>query len=264
MSWLEALIIGILQALTEFLPVSSSGHIELAKVVQDIENADDASFSVVVHVATALSTVVVFRKDIWKLIQSLFVGDDWDSRRFVLFIILSMIPVGIVGVFFKDEVEQLFTGNLILVGSMLLVTAILLMITRFVEHGHRQLNWWIAIVVGVAQAVAVLPGISRSGATIATALILGVPREQAARFSFLMVIAPILGAGVLEAKDLASGEAEMLGITPLIVGFLASFIFGVLACQLMLRLVKKGNLHWFAFYVLAVGLTALTVGLITG
>ena len=144
---------------------------------------------------------------------------------------------------------------------MLLVTACLLMITRFIQEGDRQLNVILAAVIGVAQAIAVLPGISRSGATIATALILGVPREQAARFSFLMVIPPILGAGALEAKDLAGGEAELLGVAPLLIGFVTAFLFGVLACQLMLRLVKRGNLHWFAFYVLAVGLTALTVGL---
>lgn len=262
MTWLEAFILGLLQAFTEFLPVSSSGHLELGKVLFEIQNADDTTFAVVVHAATALSTVVVFRRDIAGLFSALLGRGTFDQRRYVLFLVVSAVPVGLVGLFLKDEVDALFTGNLVLVGSMLLVTTGLLLLTRFAPKGEGRIGWGAAVCIGAAQAVAVFPGISRSGATLGTALLFGIEREQAARFAFLMAVAPILGAGLLEAKDLFKApDAVALGVTPLAVGFVTAFVGGLIACSWMLRLVRFGHLYRFSFYTLAVGLAALAVGL---
>lgn len=253
----EAILIGILQGLTEFLPVSSSGHIELAKVLLGVEEVGDALlFSVVVHGATALSTVVVFRRDIGQLLSGLLRFRYNQETDFVAKILVSMVPVGVVGVVFKDEIEFFFAGNTALVGSMLILTGLLLLITNYLDkQTDRPVNWFQAIVVGVAQAVSIIPGISRSGATIATALLLGVGREQAARFSFLMVLIPILGATALKLKDYYENPAaaEGLSIEVLTAGFLAAFLTGTVACLWMIRLVKRGKLSYFGVYCLLVG-----------
>lgn len=264
MSLVQAIILGLLQGLTEFLPVSSSGHIELGKVLLQVEDPDNVTFSVIVHAATVLSTMVVFRRDIANLLVGLLRFENNEETRYVGLLLLSMIPVGIIGVFFKDEVEAFFSGNLLLVGSMLLVTALLLVLSMKLPHRHQGVHPGNALIIGLAQAFAVLPGISRSGATISTALMLGVDRSQAARFSFLMVLAPIIGATLLEVKDIvegeaATGQAEML---PLVAGFLAAFISGVLACQWMIALVRKAQLTYFALYCAIVGIVAIVSGIL--
>ncbi len=259
MNWFEALILGLLQGLTEFLPVSSSGHLELGKVLLGIDAEHSLMFTVVVHGATVLSTIVVFYKDILKLISGLFAFKWNEETRYIFKIFFSMIPVAIVGVFFKDEVESFFTGNTAFVGAMLLVTASLLAFTYFKKSNTRKITFIDSLIIGVAQAFAVLPGISRSGSTIATGLLLGNKRENVARFSFLMVLIPIIGANL---KDLASGEMtsnQSIGAVPLLVGFLTAFISGLLACKWMIGIVKKGKLIYFAIYCLIIGLLAIFV-----
>lgn len=219
MNWFEALILGLVQGLTEFLPVSSSGHLELGKAILGIQARDNLTFSIVVHGATVLSILVVFWKDIVRLFTQSFRWEYNDSSSYVLKILVSMVPVGIVGAFFKDQVESYFTGNILLVGSMLLITATLLIITHFVPEGAertrvgkegkgRDISFFDAFIIGIAQAVAVMPGISRSGATITTALFLGNKRAEAARFSFLMVILPIIAANILDLKDILSAAGS--------------------------------------------------------
>lgn len=268
MSLLEAFIIGIVQGLTEFLPVSSSGHIELAKALLGVSTlGDQLLFSVVVHGATALSTIVVFRQDIFNLLRGLLRFGWNEETVFVAKILLSMIPVGVVGVFFKDQIETFFTGKLTLVGAMLILTGILLLITNYLDRQtDKSVGWLQAVIIGLAQAVAVLPGVSRSGATIATALLLGVGRKQAARFSFLMVLLPILGATLLKVKDYAEtpAGAEGMSAAALGVGFLAAFFTGTAACLWMVRLVNKGKLSYFGFYCLLVGALAVGVHYFSG
>ena len=246
MSWIEALILGIIQGLTEFLPVSSSGHLELGKAI----------FGIAVHGATVLSTIIVFRKEILELFSGLFKFKLNEETHYIAKIIVSMIPVGIVGVFLKDELKLLFDGNVILVGSMLLVTAALLAFTYYAKERDKKITYKNAFVIGVAQALAVLPGISRSGATISTGLLLGNKRPEVAKFSFLMVLLPIIGENFL---DITSGEmaASSIGTTPLLVGSVAAFITGLLACTWMLRIVKRGKLIWFAVYCAIIGITAI-------
>jgi len=258
MSVLEALILGIIQGLTEFLPVSSSGHLELGKALLGIEASEDVTFTVVVHGATVLSTIVVFRKEILELITSLFQFRWNESTQYVSKILLSMIPVVIIGLFFKDEVEALFNNSVPLVGSMLLVTGALLAFTHYAPQTTKGITFKNAFIIGLAQAVAVLPGISRSGSTIATALLLGVDRQKAAKFSFLMVLAPILGANAKEIMDggMAASSIEAL---PLIIGFIAAFVSGVLACTWMIKLVTKGRLIYFAYYCFAVGIVSISL-----
>ena len=259
MNWFEALILGLLQGLTEFLPVSSSGHLELGKVLLGIDAEHSLMFTVVVHGATVLSTIVVFYKDIVRLISGFFAFKWNEETRYIFRIFFSMIPVAIVGLFFKDEVESMFTGNTAFVGAMLLITASLLAITYFKKSNTRKINFLDALIIGVAQAFAVLPGISRSGSTIATGLLLGNKRENVARFSFLMVLIPIIGANL---KDLVSGEMttnQSIGSVPLLVGFLAAFTSGLLACKWMIGIVKKGKLIYFAIYCLIIGLLAIFV-----
>jgi len=260
MDILKALLLGIVQGLTEFLPVSSSGHIELGKALLGLNLQDDLTFSIIVHFATVLSTIVVFRKDIYKLLSALF-SFTWNAEtKFISFLLLSAIPVFLVGMLLKDQIESLFEGQLLLVGFMLIVTAILLYSTTFFTHTTGKLTWKKALIIGVAQALAVLPGISRSGATIATALNLGVDKQQAARFSFLMVLLPIIGASMLEVNDMVTDSASMqIEIFPLIAGFLGSFFSGWLACTWMLRIVKKGKIQHFAYYCLLVGLITIVV-----
>ncbi len=261
MTWLEALILGLIQGLSEFLPISSSGHLELGRVLlgTDLSNAEESFFfTITVHAATALSTIVVFRKDIAAILWDLYTLKFTDTTNMVLFIILSMIPAVGVGLFLKDEIESLFTGNLLLVGSMLLVTAALLFSTSALKPGKGILNYWKSSIIGIAQAIAILPGISRSGATISIGLLLGINREVVARFSFLMVLPVILGAMAKEVMDYkATSGGEEVNITALLIGFMAAFLSGWLACRWMIRLIKKSKLGYFAMYCAAIGLFAI-------
>lgn len=262
MTFLEALLLGIIQGLTEFLPVSSSGHLELGSYILGIESSDNLLFAILVHGATALSTVVVFRQDIWNLIKGLFEFKWNDSVKYSLYILISMIPVGVVGVFFEDQVEAFFGGKIMLVGLMLLVTAVLLAFTYFSKKNDGTISFKNSFIIGLAQAIAIMPGISRSGATISTALLLGTDKEQAARFSFLMVLPPILGAMLLKTKDIVEAPELMtdISISSLVVGFIAAFFAGLVACKWMIALVKKGKLIYFSIYCGVVGLIALTFG----
>ncbi len=259
MSWLEAIILGLIQGLTEFLPVSSSGHLEIAKALLDADKIPEESMlmTVVLHGATALSTIVVFWKDILKILKGL-VKPSSTEFHFSIKIVLSMIPAAIVGVVWDDLIETFFEGRLALVGSMLLVTAVLLWLADRVTATKQDLTYGHSIIIGIAQAIAILPGISRSGATIATSVLLKIDREQAARFSFLMVIPLILGK---MAKDVMDGAfdkgADQLMIYA--VGFLAAFLTGIFACKWMIALVKKAQLKWFSFYCIIVGIITIVV-----
>lgn len=257
MDWFEALILGLVQGLTEFLPVSSSGHLELGKVLFGHTGEEGSLlFSVSVHTATVLSTLIVFRNDIFDIFKDVFKFEWNDSSKYFSMLLLSMIPVAILGVFFKDYVEGFFTGNTILVGSMLLVTAFLLALAHFIKAKQKKLTYTNTFLVGIAQAIAVLPGISRSGATISTGLLLGIPRNQIAKFSFLMVIIPILGESFL---SLLKGDYSETSVEPLpiIIGFIAAFISGLFACSFMIKIVKKEGLIWFSIYCLLAGATAI-------
>ncbi|KYG73301.1 undecaprenyl-diphosphatase UppP [Roseivirga spongicola] len=258
MTWFEALILGLVQGLTEFLPVSSSGHLEITKAIFGDNSLPEESLlmTVVLHAATALSTIVIFRKDIAEILRGLLQFKNNEEFRFSLKIIISMIPAAVVGVLFEEEIEQFFGGNLLLVGSMLILTAGLLFLADKAKSTLNPVSYKNAFVIGVAQAVAILPGISRSGATISTSVLLGVDRQKAARFSFLMVVPLILGK---MAKDILSGDlAETQTETSLlIVGFIAAFVAGLIACQWMIALVKKSQLKYFSFYCLIVGIIAI-------
>ncbi|RLD58586.1 MAG: UDP-diphosphatase [Bacteroidetes bacterium] len=262
MGWIEALILGIIQGLTEFLPVSSSGHLEIGKVILGVKAENSLLFTVVVHGATVLSTIVVFWKDILKLFKGLLEFKWNEDTQYVAKIVISMIPVVFLGFTFAEEVKSLFTGNLLLVGSMLIVTASLLAFSYYAKQREKNITYLDSFIIGVSQAAAVIPGISRSGATISTGLLLNNKKDGIARFSFLMVLVPIIGANV---KDLMSGEFTNgggVGVTALIVGFVAAFISGLLACKWMIGIVKKGKLIYFAVYCLIVGLIAITYTLL--
>lgn len=280
MEWFEAVILGLLQGLTEFLPVSSSGHLEIGKELLGVETSDDLLFTTMVHAATVLSTLVVFRSQVWGLLKGFFTGlKDWrivagadgkkmlqcnDETDYLLKICVSMIPILIVGVFFKDFVEGLF-GSIMVVGVALVVTAVLLFFSDMASRPGRKsvvvpentyrngISYWQALAVGLGQSFAVIPGLSRSGTTISTGLICGVKREVMAQFSFLMVLVPILGETFLE---IVGGEfgASSVGALPLILGFLSAFISGLFACKVMIALVKKAKLSWFALYCLIAAL----------
>ena len=254
----DALVLGIIQGLTEFLPVSSSGHLELGKAILGDTSVPEESlmFTVVVHFATALSTIVVFRKDILEILKGL-VSFTWNEEtQFSTKIIVSMIPAVIVGLFFEEQLEALFGGNIMLVGCMLIVTAVLLYFADKAKDTQKKVSFSNAFVIGLSQAVAMLPGISRSGATISTSVLLGNDKGKAARFSFLMVIPLILGK---IAKDILGGDlsASSGNVSVLIIGFLGAFIAGLVACTWMIKLVKKSKLSWFAIYCLVVGLVAI-------
>ncbi len=253
MNWFEALILGLIQGLSEFLPVSSSGHLELGKIVMGVEAEGSLMFTVVVHGATVLSTIVVFWKDIIKLFTGLFRFKWNEETKYVSMIAVSMIPVVVVGLFFEDQVEHLFTGNLLLVGSMLIVTAVLLGFTFWAKSGTKNITFGHALVIGLAQAFAVIPGVSRSGSTIATGLLLGNKRTEVSRFSFLMVLVPIIGANAKSIMDADFSTDVSIGVLPLIIGFVAAFVVGLLACSWMIKIVNKGKLIWFAAYVFVVG-----------
>lgn len=257
MNEFQAFLLGILQGLTEFLPVSSSGHLEIGHALLGVKSTNNLLFAVVVHVATVLSTIVVFRKDIFNLLKDLFAFKWNESTIYVSKLVFSAFPVLVLGVFFKEEIEQLFTGNIKLVGGMLLLTSLLLGLAHFAKKADGKITFLKALVIGFAQAMAVVPGISRSGATIATGLLLQTNKNQIARFSFLMVLIPILGAALL---DIASGEItsnENIGLLPLAIGFIAAFISGLFACSWMIKIIKKGKLIYFAIYCLVIGLIAI-------
>lgn len=257
MNEIQALILGLLQGLTEFLPVSSSGHLEIGHAILGIHTDNNLLFAVTVHVATVLSTLVVFRKDIWKLLADLFAFQWNESTQYISKLLFSSIPVLILGLFFAEEIEQFFTGNLMLVGSMLLITASLLAFAHFIKKRNLQITWGKAFVIGLAQALAVMPGISRSGATIATGLLLGTKKDEIARFSFLMVLAPILGAAFLDLMGGDFSQHKSIETTPLLIGFVAAFLSGLLACSLMIKVVKRGKLIYFSVYCLIIGLIAI-------
>jgi len=256
--YLDSLILGIIQGLTEFLPVSSSGHLELGKSLLGDNSLPKESmiFTVVLHFATALSTIVVFRKDIFEIIKELL-KFEWNSNtQFIFKIIISMLPAALIGVFFETELESLFSNNIVLVGAMLIITGLLLLLADRAQNTSKNVSFKNAFTVGVAQAVAILPGISRSGATISTAVLLGIDKTKAARFSFLMVIPLIFGKIF---KDIFSGELsyENAQITSLGIGFITAFVSGLLACKWMIRLVKNSQLKYFAYYCAVVGIIAI-------
>ncbi|MBQ0094663.1 MAG: undecaprenyl-diphosphate phosphatase [Bacteroidetes bacterium] len=267
MNWIESLLLGLLQGLTEYLPISSSGHLAIASSLFGIDGEQNLAFTVIVHIATVLSTLVILWKEIVWIFKDLFTRQSWKSysglnegTRYAINIIISMIPVGIVGLFFKDRIEEIFGAGTTVVGCCLLVTAALLTFSYFAKPRQKEnISGLHAFVIGIAQAIAVLPGLSRSGSTIATGLLLGNKKENLAQFSFLMVIPPILGEALLDVKDLvesAAGNADT-GIGVLAIGFLAAFVSGCLACKWMISIVRKGKLIWFGVYCAAAGLLTL-------
>lgn len=261
MEIIDAIILGIIQGLTEFLPVSSSGHLELGKAILGDKSVPEESllFTVVLHFATALSTIVIFRKDIFQIIKGLFQFKKNEETLFSLKIIISMIPAVLVGLFFEEQLEQLFGGNILLVGFMLIITAILLWLADKAKNTLKSVGFSDAFVIGLSQAIAMIPGISRSGATISTSVLLGNDKTKAARFSFLMVIPLIFGK---IAKDIASGDLSFSSENSLAIGigFIAAFVSGLFACTWMISLVKRSKLTYFAVYCILVGLLAIIFG----
>jgi len=261
MGIIDSIILGIIQGLTEFLPVSSSGHLELGKAILGNQSIPEESllFTVVLHFATALSTIMVFRKDVFDIIKGLLKFKKNDEFLFSLKIIISMIPAVFIGLFFEEELEQLFGGNIMFVGFMLIITAALLWLADKAKDTLKPISMPNAFIIGIAQAIAMLPGISRSGATISTAVLLGNDKTKAARFSFLMVVPLIFGK---IAKDILSGELSIQteASTALLAGFLAAFISGLFACTWMISLVKKSKLSYFALYCIFAGILAIVFG----
>lgn len=255
---LQAIIYGIVQGLTEFLPVSSSGHLELAKAILGDKSVPEESMlmTVVLHAATALSTIVIFRKEIGEIFAGLLQFKNNEESQFSLKIIISMVPAAIVGLLFEDEIEQLFSKNILLVGFMLLVTGLLLFLADRAKNTKKEVGFVDSLVIGISQAIAIIPGISRSGATISTSVLLGIDRSRAARFSFLMVVPLILGK---MAKDIMSGNLgeSTHSITPLAVGFIAAFLAGLIACKWMITLVRNSKLSYFAIYCIIIGILAI-------
>ncbi len=255
MSIFQAIILGIIQGLTEFLPVSSSGHVEIGSALFNIRSEDNLLFLTIIHGATSLSTIVVYRNDIASILRDLMTFRKTESSDFTLKILLSALPVLILGLFFKEEVEYFFGGRTGLVGTMLVVTSLFLAFAYFKGPTHTKVTFPKAFIIGIAQAFAVIPGISRSGATISTALLLNVEKEKATRFSFLMVLIPILGAMLLDIIEIIRfpALAEGISVLALVSGFIAAFITGIIACRWMIAIVKKGKLIYFAIYCLIVG-----------
>lgn len=261
MSWVEALVLGLLQGLTEYLPVSSSGHLAIGSALFGIEGEENLTFTIVVHVATVLSTLVILWKEIDWIFKGLFKCRLNEETKYVLNILVSMIPIGIVGVFFKDTVEEIFGSGLTVVGGMLLVTAVLLIYSYYAKpRSKERIGLKDAFIIGLAQACAVLPGLSRSGSTIATGLLLGNKKESLAQFSFLMVIPPIVGEALLDGlkimKEASAAEASLSTLS-LCIGFLAAFLSGCAACKWMITIVKKGKLVYFGIYCAIVGAVTL-------
>ena len=263
MDIIEAIILGVIQGLTEFLPVSSSGHLELTKAILGDTSVPEESltFTVVLHFATALSTLVIFRKEVAEILKGLFQFKWNEELKFSLKIIISMIPAVVVGLFFEEELESFFGGKILLVGIMLLVTAILLLLADKAKNTNKNVSFSNSILIGISQAIAMLPGISRSGATISTSVLLGIDRTKAARFSFLMVVPLIFGK---IGKDLLSGDLNFQSseIVPISAGFVAAFVAGILACQWMIALVKKSKLSYFSMYCAIVGFIAIGYALL--
>lgn len=262
MDIIEAIVLGVIQGLTEFLPVSSSGHLELAKAILGDTSVPEESltFTVVLHFATALSTLVIFRKEVAEILKGLFQFKWNDQTKFSIKIIISMIPAVIVGLLFEEQLEAFFGGKILLVGIMLLVTAVLLLLADKAKNTNKEVSFSNSVIIGISQAIAMLPGISRSGATISTSVLLGIDRTKAARFSFLMVVPLIFGK---IGKDVLSGDlnfqsSEML---PISAGFIAAFLAGILACKWMIALVKKSKLSYFSLYCAIVGFIAIAYSL---
>lgn len=255
------MILGLVQGLTEYLPVSSSGHLAIGQALFGMDSGEEnLMFTVAVHVATVLSTLVILWSEIDWILKGLFKFEMNAETKYVLNIVVSMIPVGIVGLFFKDQVEEIFGSGLLVVGCCLLVTAALLIFSYYAKPRQKEhISWKDALVIGIAQAIAVLPGVSRSGSTIATGLLLGNKKESLAKFSFLMVIPPILGEALLDVMKAVKGEAVMgsIGTFPLVVGFLAAFLSGCLACKWMISIVKRGKLIYFGVYCAVVGVVTI-------
>ena len=262
MTVIEAIVLGIIQGLTEFLPVSSSGHLELTKAILGDTSVPEESltFTVVLHFATALSTLVIFRNEVLEILKGLFQFKWNNQTKFSLKIIISMIPAVIVGLLFEEQLASFFGGQILLVGVMLLLTSVLLQLADKAKHTNKKVSFSNAVIIGVSQAIAMLPGISRSGATISTSVLLGVDRTKAARFSFLMVVPLIFGK---IGKDLLSGDLNFntSELTAVIVGFIAAFLAGVLACKWMIALVKKSKLLYFSIYCAVVGFLAICYAL---
>lgn len=257
MEWFEALILGVLQGLTEYLPVSSSGHLAIGSALFGIQGEDNLTFTIAVHVATVLSTLVILWKEISWIFRGLFKFEMNAETKYVINILVSMIPIGIVGVFFKDYVEEIFGSGLLIVGCMLLLTALLLTFSYYAKPRLKEnISMKDAFIIGLAQACAVMPGLSRSGTTIATGLLLGDNKAKLAQFSFLMVIPPILGEALLDGMKIVKGAAAStsdISVLSLVVGFLAAFISGCVACKWMINIVKKGKLIYFAIYCAIAG-----------
>lgn len=263
MSYLEAIILGIIQGLTEFLPVSSSGHLELVKAIfgDDALPQESLTFTVVLHFATAMSTIVIFRKEIFEILKGLFQFKWNEELQFSLKIILSMIPAVVIGLLFEKEMEIFFSGQILLVGFMLIITALLLLFADKAKQTDKIVSYKNAIIIGISQAIAILPGISRSGATISASVLLGVDRTKAARFSFLMVVPLILGK---VGKDILGGEIsfENANFGQMSIGFLAAFISGLFACNWMITLVKRSKLTYFSIYCFIIGVIAISYALL--
>lgn len=266
MEWWEAFLLGLVQGLTEFLPVSSSGHLTIFREILGVDPEGFLDFTVTVHFATVLSTIVVFWSVIVKILKGLLKFRYNDETDYFLKICVSMIPVAVVGLFFKDKVEALFGEGVTTVAVCLIVTAVLLLFSDFfrfkglsAKEYRNGISYWQAALVGLGQACAVAPGLSRSGTTIATGLVCGVKRENMAQFSFLMVLVPIIGEQLLSVLDMVSGEgmASAIGVVPLLCGFVAAFISGLFACKLMVALVKKSKMRWFALYCAVVAVLLL-------
>ena len=265
MNWFEALVLGLIQGLTEYLPVSSSGHLAIGAHLFGINGEDNLTFTIMVHVATVLSTLVILWKEIDWIFKGLFKFQMNEETKYALNIVISMIPIGIVGVFFKDTVEEIFGSGLLIVGCMLLVTALLLTFSYFAKPRQKEnISPLHAFIIGLGQALAVMPGLSRSGTTIATGLLLGDKKEKMAQFSFLMVIPPILGEALLDLLKGLKGEAALGGIDafPMIIGFVAAFVSGCLACKWMINIVKKGKLVYFGIYCAIAGAVTIICSII--
>lgn len=265
MDWLQALILGLIQGLTEYLPVSSSGHLAIGSYLFGINGEDNLAFTIVVHVATVLSTFVILWSEIDWIFRGLFKFKMNDETKYFLNIVVSMIPIGIVGVFFKDTVEDIFGSGLLIVGCMLLLTALLLTFSYFAKPRVKEnISWKDALIIGLAQAAAVMPGLSRSGSTIATGLMLGNKKEKMAQFSFLMVIPPILGEALLDMIKMAKGHNPFGDVSTLalVVGFVAAFVSGCLACKWMINIVKKGKLIYFGIYCAIAGAVTIICSLL--
>ena len=260
MNEIDAIILGVIQGLTEFLPVSSSGHLEITRELLDTNQlpSDNLLMTSVLHFATALSTILVFRKDIYDLIKGLFDKENKTSKSYVIKILIAIVPAGLVGFLLSDEIEFLFSGNMILVGIMLIITGTILFLTKILKTKNFKISSVHALIIGLSQAFAVIPGISRSGATICTSLFLGNNKSEAAKFSFLIVIPVIFGAIL---KDVLSGDIfdNEIKISILIIGFISSFLTGVLACKLMLKIVANNNLIYFSFYCFVLGIISIFI-----